>query len=73
VETPAVYSIRVRGHVDINWFSRLGGMSVSLETADTITILEGYLPDQAALSGVLNTLYDLHHPLLSVECLDEKR
>jgi len=34
--------------------------------------LVGYLIDQAALSGVLNALYDLHLPLLSVENLDEK-
>jgi hypothetical protein len=25
--------------------------------------------DQAELSGVLNTLYELHLPILSVECL----
>jgi hypothetical protein len=31
------------------------------------TTLVGWLADQAALSGVLNTLYDLHRPLLSVE------
>jgi hypothetical protein len=36
-----------------------------------VTVLEGHLPDQAALSGVLNTLYDLHLPLLKVECIDE--
>ena len=37
-----------------------------------MTILVGHLNDQAALSGVLNWLYDLHMPLLSVENLDEK-
>jgi hypothetical protein len=31
------------------------------------TILEGTLPDQAALLGVLNGLYDLGMPLLLVE------
>jgi hypothetical protein len=34
-----------------------------------VTVLEGWLPDQAALAGVLNTLYELHLPLLSVEIL----
>jgi hypothetical protein len=34
------------------------------------TILEGYLPDQSALCGVLNTLYELHLPVLMVECLE---
>jgi hypothetical protein len=33
------------------------------------TILVGRLADQAALSGVLNTLYELHLPVVSVECL----
>ena len=34
-------------------------------------LLVGHLFDQAALSGVLNTIYDLHLPLLSLENLDE--
>jgi len=38
-----------------------------------VTLLVGHLIDQAALSGVLNTLYELHLPLLSVENLDERR
>jgi hypothetical protein len=33
------------------------------------TTLEGWLPDQAALSGVLESLYALHLPLLKVICL----
>jgi len=33
-------------------------------------MLSGELQDQAALVGVLNTLYDLGLPLLSVEWLD---
>jgi hypothetical protein len=36
-----------------------------------LTILVGRLQDQAALSGVLNTLYDLRMPLLSAEIIDE--
>ncbi len=32
--------------------------------------LEGQLADQAALSGVLDTLYQLHLPVLSVDCLE---
>lgn len=73
LETPAVYRICVQGRLDHNWSDRLGGMAIrsssSLESAPT-TILEGHLADQAALSGVLNTLYDLHLPLLKVECLE---
>jgi hypothetical protein len=31
------------------------------------TTLEGKINDQSALAGVLNTLYELHLPVLSVE------
>ena len=74
--TPATYRIRVQGHIGSNWSDRFGGMTVRREiTADElkITVLEGLLPDQAALSGVLNTIYDLHLPLLNVECIDEPK
>jgi hypothetical protein len=36
-----------------------------------VTLLEGRLRDRAALTGVLNTLYELHHSVLSVERLEE--
>jgi hypothetical protein len=74
LETPATYRIRVQGKLDESWFDRLGGMAITPDTAvdkPAVTILVGHLPDQAALSGVLNTLYEVHLPLLSVENLDE--
>jgi hypothetical protein len=33
-----------------------------------VTQLTGTLPDQSALHGVLNTLFELHLPILSTEC-----
>lgn len=38
-----------------------------------MTELVGQLLDQAALLGILNTLYDLHLPILSVTCLEAQR
>ncbi len=73
-EKPATYRIRFQGHLDESWHERLGGMTSTMtRSADkvAVTTLEGHVADQAALSGLLNTLYDLHLPLLSVECLDE--
>jgi len=35
------------------------------------TILEGELADQAALSGVLNTLYQLHLPVILAQYIDD--
>jgi len=74
LETPATYRIRVQGRLDDTWADRLGGMAITAGTAadkPPVTILVGHLADQAALSGVLNTLYELHLPLLSVNNLDE--
>ncbi len=73
LDTTAVYTIRIVGMLDEKWSDRLGGMSVTT-TSDqdkqtTVTMLTGRLADQAALLGVLNTLYDYRYPLLSVECL----
>jgi hypothetical protein len=73
-ETPASYRIRVQGHLDDSWSDRLGGMVITRAfTADKqpMTILIGHLSDQAALCGVLNALYDLHLPVISVELLDK--
>ena len=70
---PAVYRIRVRGRVPASWSSRLEGMAITVYSTDTgpcVTSLVGELSDQADLAGVFNTLYGLHLPVLSVECLN---
>ena len=49
---------------------RLQGMSITVDLSEDNgpgTTLEGFLRDQAALAGVLNTLYERHLPVLSVE------
>jgi hypothetical protein len=38
-----------------------------------VTMLVGQLNDQAELAGVLNTLYELHLTLLSVELLTSEK
>jgi hypothetical protein len=71
-DKPATYRLRVTGHIDDSLSVQLGGMIVTRAfTADSrpITILVGHLSDQAALSGVLNELYELHLPLLTVESM----
>ena len=73
LESPATYRIRVQGHLDDSWSDRLGGMVISrayTKENKPITILVGHLLDQAALSGVLNALYNLRMPLLSAENMD---
>jgi len=66
---PATYSIRVQGALDANWSGRLGGLRILVVRAgdQAVTELSGQLAAQAALVGVLTSLYDLGMPLLSVE------
>jgi hypothetical protein len=75
-EGPATYRIRIKGLLDDHWADRLGGMTISTNRVgdrETVTTLCGQVLDQAALFGVLNTLYDLHIPILSVECLGKNQ
>lgn len=71
-DQPATYRITVKGHLDDSWSDRLGNMTITpgrLEDRIGITTLTGYVKDQAELFGVLNTLYELHIPLLTVKIL----
>ncbi len=68
---PAVYRIRVHGRLDQEWSERLQGMAISTARSgnEFITEFTGRLPDQAALMGILEQLYNYRVRLLSVECL----
>ena len=71
-DCPATYQICVQGRIDPTSSDILGGMTISPATAEEglpVTNLEGGLRDQAALAGVLNTLYELHLPVISVKRL----
>ena len=65
---PVMCVILVQGSLESSWSERLCGMSITVhETPDgSRTTLAGVLIDQAALQGVLKTLYDLGLPVLSV-------
>ena len=71
-DSPARYRIRVGGRIGPAWSDRLEGMQIRLASGredPVVTTLLGELSDQAALAGLLRTLYELHLPLLSVVCL----
>ncbi len=70
---PATYRIVVQGVVSEDWRRRLGGLEVTTsgpESDEARTILQGRLRDQAALHGLLETLYALHLPILEVAKVD---
>jgi hypothetical protein len=73
-DRPGNYRIRVQGFLDESWSERLGGLRISAcslkDQEGPVTELVGQVRDQAKLAGVLNSLYELHLTLLSVEYLN---
>ena len=68
---PIACRIRVQGVLDQKWSDYMGGLTISLDAKRglyPVTTLTGELLDQAALVGVLDHLYNLLMPLISVEC-----
>ena len=72
---PRIYTIIIEGYLREKWADWLNGMVISIESLDdeskgtTITI---QVPDQAALRGILNKLWDLNLTLLSVILQDAR-
>ena len=67
---PATYRIIVKGRIDQLWSDDMGGMDIRIEghqDETAITILSGQVRDQAELMGIMNSLYELHMTVLSVE------
>ena len=72
---PATYHIEVEGHIDESWSDRLGGMRITTrrrKDQTTVTTLVGRVRDQAELTGLLNSLYELHLPILTVENINDQ-
>jgi hypothetical protein len=73
-DKPGKYRVCVEGYVNERWSDKLGGMKIKTRTHwddRKVTTLVGEMVDQAALAGMLNSLYELHLTLLSVDCLKE--
>ena len=62
---PAVYQIRIKGHLGHQWTDWFGGLTITLDE-DGDTLLSGPVVDQAALYGLLKKVRDLGMPLVSV-------
>lgn len=62
---PAIYHIRLKGHLGSERAGWFDGLTVTLE-ADGNTLLAGPVADQAALYGWLRKVRDLGMPLLEV-------
>ena len=69
-DNAACYRIKVQGTLSSNWSDYLGGLDISVknEHGSPHTILEGELLDQAALMGVIDSLYNLGYMILEIVC-----
>ena len=70
---PAYYEFRVHGRLSQRaapWFE---GMDISVDEARTPvqTIIQGHIPDQAALHGLISRIRDLGLTLVSVNHIEQ--
>jgi hypothetical protein len=75
LDQPGMYCIRVQGLLDCRWQDYFEEMQLETETlpdGTKITCMTGQLNDQAAVQGVLQKLYNLGFPLISVDRLEEE-
>lgn len=64
------YTIKVRGRLEAHWSEWLAELSITHDNQGD-SILSGFIPDQAALHGVLVKIRDMGLILLSVEMLEK--
>ena len=73
--TPATYRIELDGEVGERFRDSFSGLRITtLQRKDqsTVTTLVGRMRDQAELTGLLNSLHDLHLPIISVQILSQE-
>ena len=63
------YELRTEGLLDEWWSSWFDGMQITTE-AGGVTVITGYVADQAALHGLIAKCRDLGLPLISVRSID---
>lgn len=71
VDGPLQCRIRTRGYVSEHWAGHWRDLQVrkmAWPDGSSECTLSGLLPDQSALIGVINYLYDLGFLILSMEC-----
>ena len=74
-ESALLYHITFLGRLEEKWTDWLGGGVSGIEPADegeNRTLLIVLVPDQAALRGILNKLWDLNLILISVGLQNEE-
>jgi hypothetical protein len=71
MDSPTLYRIRVKGHLDETLGSWFEGFTISNQE-DGDALLTGPIQDQAALHGILNRISSLGLTLISVNAVHEE-
>lgn len=73
-DPPAIYQIRIRGHLGCEWADWFDGMVITrlpiVGSASGETLLTGRVIDQAALHSLLRKIRDLGMILLSISRIE---
>lgn len=69
LDQPAMYQIRIQGVLAADWQVWFNGMQLSND--GRVTTLQGKVPDQPALFGLLIKIRDLGLTIISVQRLDD--
>jgi hypothetical protein len=65
IEKTPFYEIKLQGRLDEDWSDWLAGMSIFYKR--DVTVLRGYIIDQAALRGILTKIWDMNRTVISVK------
>jgi hypothetical protein len=69
-DVPAIYHLRIDGHLDQHWSHWFGGLTLTHED-DGTTTFTGVIADQAELHGLLAKIRDLGVTLIALARADE--
>ncbi len=73
MDQPVIYRVEVQGQFDKRWSDWFDGMTVTVRSGEgivSITTLVGTVADQAALQGMLRSLYNFGFPILSISHIE---
>lgn len=59
------YKIKIKGYLEGHWADWMGGLSITHDLQGN-SLLTGFIPDQAALHGILAQIRDLGLTLISI-------
>jgi hypothetical protein len=64
-ETGIEYEIKIKGYLEEHWADWMGGLRITHDLHGN-SLLSGFVPDQAALHGILAQIRDLGLTLISI-------